>query len=194
MSRTPDEPSEIDRLYKRLTRLEVRQTNHEHEEARRRVTTAGLAAGVVALVLSLSLPWLRSDGGSHLYHASEGDGVVFGHDSARREITGWQFFGAGIDLERWTMALGVTAVLVVALIALVALFWPGKRTLRTAQYAGLLLPVALLFTWPHSGERLAPATGGGVWIAVFGALFVFFVCLYARDEGPRPAPWLDGPR
>ena len=195
MSRTPDDRSEIDRVYKRLKRLEARQVNHEHEESRRRVTTAGLAAGVVALVLSLSLPWMRSDGGSHLYHASEGGGVVFGHDSARREITGWQFLGAGVDLERWTMVLGVFAVLVVALIALPALFRAGKWTLRTGQYAGFILPVILMFTWPHSGERDAPVPGGGVWIAVFGALLLGFACLYALYEeshGPPPLP--DGPR
>ncbi len=195
MSRTPDDHSEIDRVVERLKRLEARQANHERGEAERRVTTAGLTAGVVALVLSLSLPWMRSDEGSHLYHASEGSGVEFGHDSARQEITGWQFLGAGVDLERWTMVLGVLAVLVVALIALPALFRVGKWVLRTAQYSGLALPVILLITWPHSGERDAPVPGGGVWIAVLGALLVGSMCLYAHSqELYRRSPLPAGPR
>lgn len=195
MSRTPDDHSEIDRVVERLKRLEARQANHEREEAERRVTTAGLTAGVVALVLSLSLPWMRSDEGSHLYHASEGSGVEFGHDSARQEITGWQFLGAGVDLERWTMVLGVLAVLVVALIALPALFRVGKWVLRTAQYSGLALPVILLITWPHSGEKDAPVPGGGVWIAVLGALLVGSMCLYAHSqELYRRSPLPAGPR
>ena len=195
MSRTPDDRSEIDRVDKRLKRLEARQANHEREEAQRRVTTAGLTAGVAALVLSLSLPWMRSDEGSHLYHASEGSGVEFGHAPARQEITGWQFLGAGVDLERWTMVLGVLAVLVVALIALPALFRVGKWVLRTAQYSGLALPVILLITWPHSGERDAPVPGGGVWIAVLGALLVGVACRHALSkESHRRSPLLAGPR
>lgn len=194
MSRAPDDHSEVDRLYKRLKRLEARQANHEHEEAQRRVTTAGLAAGVVVLVLSLSLPWLRSDGGSHLYHSSEGNGVVFGHNAARREITGWQFFDAGLALERPLMVLGSLAVVVVALIAVVALFRAGKWTLRTAQYAGVALPVVLVATWPHSWESDSPVAGGGVWIAVFGALLVASVCTYALYEEYGSSPLSGGSR
>src|SRR5699024_8724662 len=115
MSRTPDDRSEIDRVDKRLKRLEARQANHEREEAQRRVTTAGLTAGVAALVLSLSLPWMRSDEGSHLYHACQGSGVEVGHAPARQEITVWQFRGGGFGLERWTMVIWVLAVLVMAL-------------------------------------------------------------------------------
>jgi hypothetical protein len=93
------------------------------------------------------------------------------------------------------MVLGVLAVLVVALIALPALFRVGKWVLRTAQYSGFALPVILLITWPHSGERDAPVPGGGVWIAVFGALLVGSVCLHALfHELHRRSPLPAGPR
>ncbi|RKS07226.1 hypothetical protein DFP74_2888 [Nocardiopsis sp. Huas11] len=180
-----DAESEL-RLSRRLDALERRVGDGEQGVTRTRLAAGGLGAGAVALFLSLYLPWVRGEGGQGPWYDEDGN-LRLRTEDVRAEGTGWELLGAAIGEGQWLFVLSVLVLLLTSVLAFVGLFKDGRGVFVATQVAAWSVPVLLLISWPSSGEVSdPPGTGGGVWAAVFGCVFV---AMTAAATFPAPS-WM----
>lgn len=166
----------------RVRRLEVWLLLEQRRGDRLRMATAGLAAGITALFLSWSLPWLRLD-------QPMGSGTPFRVPS-RTTATGW-------DLMTWAVlgpegsrggpitTLAVAPSVFALLAALVAFFWRRNGTaMTTAVLSGLgtLGLLLLIVGWDNS----ATTPSSGMAAAMFACIAMTVSAIFLRN---RPEPY-----
>ena len=165
--RSEERPDEVQELRKRLDRLE-RRVDEEAADARRSwQSAAGLAAGVTALFLSLSLPWLRSPRRDH-----NGFEEPFGLDAEqplrlgepRSFVTGWEVWGASF-LDQRAVVLAFLALAVLAGLAVTAILLPARWPFIGVQACSFAVPFLFLVLWPGDSESSA-VLGPGPVVAV----------------------------
>lgn len=162
--RPGEQPDELGELRKRLVRLE-RRVEAESAEARRSLQGAvGLAVGVVALFLSLALPWMRlprrdARGFEARFSLDPAEPLRLGEP--RTFVTGWEMWGAAF-LDHRAVLLAFLCLAVLGGLAAAA-FVSTKRWLFTAaQGLACLTPLLILAAWPSDPETWVGAGSGPV--------------------------------
>ncbi|GAB2482426.1 hypothetical protein [Nocardiopsis aegyptia] len=174
-------PDELHRLRNRMAALEQRVAHNEVGALHARVVTGGLGAGAMALLLSLSLPWVRGGGFGPSF---DDDGDLTLGSSARSMGTGWELLAEAYEDGRWLILVALVAVLLTAALAFAGLF-SGSRGVHVAvQAAGWALPVLLLLAWPHDS---GPEAGGGPMMAAVAGVVVALAAFWAVSEIDRTA-------
>jgi hypothetical protein len=173
-------PDEIQRLRTRMTVLEQRVAHNEEAVPRSRAVAGGLGGGAMALLLSLSLPWVRGGG---LGPGFGDDGGMRFYEDPRSVGTGWELLSSAFDDGRWLLVCGLVAVLLTALLAFAALFTERRGVHSAVGAAGWTLPVLLVLVWPHASS--GPGVGGGPWVAAVASVVVALAGFWATSEIDR---------
>ncbi|KOX14219.1 hypothetical protein [Nocardiopsis sp. NRRL B-16309] len=176
-----DGPDELHRLRNRMAALEQRVAHNEVGTLHARVVAGGLGAGAMALLLSLSLPWVRGGGFGPSF---DEDGELSLGSSARSVGTGWELLSTAFDDGWWLLVTGLVAVLLTAALAFAGLFGARRGVHVAVQAAGLTLPVLLLLAWPHGSD---PEAGGGPMMAAAAGVVVALASFWAVSEIDRTA-------
>ena len=177
----PEEPDEFARLRKRVERLE-RQVKWEREQApAERARAATLAAGAVALFLSMALPWVR-----------EGGGVRFSEEGAlsARSLdgyaTGWLLLGGALEEGRWLFLLAFAALLLLVGFSLTCLHGAFRGDLKTTVVLAVLTPVLYFVARLSSVPDEDVSAGSGVFVMVVACAVIGLSAGGATEERFRP--------
>ena len=188
-SNSQDQPDEIARLRQQLSSLEVRVQQQDRDGGRARSRTAALTAGLVALFLSVALPWVRGGGGLEFVNVEvAGSSSLDGYTTVARSApldglaTGWDLFGAALYEGRGMFVLTFVALLALLCFAVLCFNTRSRGVLLTTVILSALTPFLYLVRWFPSQRAGMDAAGSEACVMV-----VSWVVSEVRVRGARTA-------
>lgn len=161
-------------LEARVKRLEQRLTTERQRGTRLRLTTSGMAAGVTAILVSMSLPWLGESSRTleeNIWSAPWTTGT-----------SGWRFLWWALanpgDGEAGSIALAIILPLLALVAGLVALLTQAPTPGFAASIFGGLAAVALLLLLQglhDNGIRDPDVTSGSGFVVAFAGCLAVVV-------------------
>ncbi|WP_017614026.1 hypothetical protein [Nocardiopsis salina] len=166
MPATPDPIHDLDRIGKRINRIEMRMTLDHEVERTSRAVTAGLAAGGAVLFMSLHLVWAGSD-----------------------DLSGWETLFTDELIGTFPAGLAVLAMCGAAVTALVVQrIWAFRTVLGTAA----AFPLLWMLGWALAASDTTGdlEAGPGPWCAMAGTAVVAAAAHRAESLGQKhPSAW-----
>ena len=178
-SNSQDQPDEIALLRQQLSTLEVRVQQQDRDGGRARSRTAALTAGLVALFLSVALPWVRGGGGLEFVNVEvAGSSSLDGYTTVARSAsldgyaTGWDLFGAALYEGRGMFVLTFVALLALLCFAVLCFNTRSRGVLLTTVVLSALTPFLYFVSWFPSQRAGEDAAGSGVFVMVVACVLI----------------------